>query len=614
MLTATRIVNMLKMDRTDGGAIAWSAGTQETLKTKLSKAIGSFGAQLGSSKMGTLTQAWVPEPGEDGGVVMNTQGLPFCVNGTADLLALFRCISCKYKFTTDTTKPWMMGPVGRVYTSSEPELTRSVQQYDQSVYLRVAEAQRCHVNCCLFLPVFASPARDRVAAVMEVVQTEENTRFAGLVDWAKVCLEGAGLWTIEGDSDALPVGLRAIKAEYDASAFESKVEARVAPLRSVTAPPSMPPPPAPLTALRQGPAPSNPHSLGSVQPIEDSQGPYLTNGRQTGFLLQAAAEADDAAGGSGRTTVPQDLGTSNQGKPPTPTAPTKAKAVQVGNNLVLSSDGPADSGWPMQIGSGSGGSSEQVGQQQHSPLAAGMTIPQGYPTSYGHGDRTITIEDLAPHFHVSLRDAASRMGISVTTLKRACRRLGLQRWPRRELASRAQEVSNAAAQVAAAVAVTNHAQAFGDILSWGSGQTISADSSGEHLLGQAQAAAAAAAAAAQMPFHAQHLLRTPFPGCAGLPMFNDGGISNGQGHMHTQTHSLESLDILAAADVDTFSVGNSPAEGIFSTGCEGVGVGVGVRRSDPSTFPGVPALNGPTLAAVHGGGAPRAMAPHGQSC
>ena len=34
----------------------WSAGTKETLNEKLSKAIGAFGAQLGSSKMGTLTQ------------------------------------------------------------------------------------------------------------------------------------------------------------------------------------------------------------------------------------------------------------------------------------------------------------------------------------------------------------------------------------------------------------------------------------------------------------------------------------------------------------------------------------------------------------------------------
>lgn len=461
---------------------------------------------------------------------------------------------------------------------------------------------------------------------MEVVQTEENTRFAGLVDWAKVCLEGAGLWTVDCDSDALPVGLRAIKAEYDASAFESKVEARVLPLRTATAPPSMPPPPAPLTALRQGPAPSNPHSLGSVQPIEESAGPFLGNGWQNNLPPQTAAEADDAAGGSGGTTVAQDLRTSNHPKPPTPNIPAKAKVVQVGNNLVLSCEAPADSAWPtMQMGSGSGGSSEQMGhqhqhQQQHqSPLAVGMEIPQGYPTTYGHGDRTITIEDLAPHFHVSLRDAASRMGISVTTLKRACRRLGLQRWPRRELASRAQEISNAAAQVAAAVAVTNHAQALNDnILSWASGQTISADSSGEHLLGQAHAAAAAVAAAAQMPFHAQHLLRTPFPGCAGHPLFNEGGgvlmngISNGQGQMQTQTHSLESLDILAAADVDTFSVGNSPPEGMFSTGCAGGGVAVAGGIGDPSSFPNGPALNG-TVATVHRGG-PRPVAPHGQSC
>ena len=38
------------------------------------------------------------------------QGLPFCINGAGDLLALFRCISCKYKFSTDTAKPGLMGP------------------------------------------------------------------------------------------------------------------------------------------------------------------------------------------------------------------------------------------------------------------------------------------------------------------------------------------------------------------------------------------------------------------------------------------------------------------------------------------------------------------------
>ena len=142
------------------------------LLDKLAKAIGDFGAQLGSSKVGTLTQVrsgvytllsttlWLPcspleptfvgacrhgspRPVKTGGCSLIPrcvsdvflwhaskcgarctpvtsahrpladpipQGLPFCINGAGDLLALFRCISCKYKFSTDATKPGLMGP------------------------------------------------------------------------------------------------------------------------------------------------------------------------------------------------------------------------------------------------------------------------------------------------------------------------------------------------------------------------------------------------------------------------------------------------------------------------------------------------------------------------
>lgn len=59
-----------------------------------------------------LAQIWLPEPGEDGGVVLNTQGLPYSINGVGDLLALFRCISCKYKFSTDVAKAQQMGAGG----------------------------------------------------------------------------------------------------------------------------------------------------------------------------------------------------------------------------------------------------------------------------------------------------------------------------------------------------------------------------------------------------------------------------------------------------------------------------------------------------------------------
>lgn len=43
--------------------------------------------------------------------------------------------------------------------------------------------------------------------------------------------------------------------------------------------------------------------------------------------------------------------------------------------------------------------------------------------------RDLTFEDLEPLFCVSQQEAAERLGISATTLKKASRRLGLRRWP-----------------------------------------------------------------------------------------------------------------------------------------------------------------------------------------
>ena len=45
------------------------------------------------------------------------QGLPFCMAGVGDLLALFRCISCRYGFGTDASCPELLGAPGRVFTS-----------------------------------------------------------------------------------------------------------------------------------------------------------------------------------------------------------------------------------------------------------------------------------------------------------------------------------------------------------------------------------------------------------------------------------------------------------------------------------------------------------------
>jgi hypothetical protein len=55
------------------------------------------------------------------------QNLPFCVAGVGDMLALFRCISCRYCFGTDIEKPALLGAPGRVLLFKEVRAARGAR-------------------------------------------------------------------------------------------------------------------------------------------------------------------------------------------------------------------------------------------------------------------------------------------------------------------------------------------------------------------------------------------------------------------------------------------------------------------------------------------------------
>lgn len=55
------------------------------------------------------------------------------------------------------------------------------------------------------------------------------------------------------------------------------------------------------------------------------------------------------------------------------------------------------------------------------------------PLVYGLPGRGLTIEDLQQNFGYGLKTAAMRLGVCATTLKRACRRFGIRRWPHRSI-------------------------------------------------------------------------------------------------------------------------------------------------------------------------------------
>ena len=263
--------------------------------------------------------------------------MPFCVAGMGDLLALFRCISCRFSFQTDDTKPESLGAPGRVFLSGCPEMACNVQHYPPGTYLRIAEAAQCRVQAHMLLPVFASSPEDfnnkskvsKAVAVIEIVQASDDMSFLPMAQLVRaVFSQTSGLYT--------------------------------------------------------------------------------------------SPESD----------VVEQL----------PREPTMVKL-------------PLDTGWLMQQRDGSPSYSD-IGEGKGDDNGVGSRRREQEIKEIGESSRiqnlnpksgvNLTFQDLQSHFGVGLKEAAAALGVCVTTLKRACRRHGIQRWPRRALAkvSKALEEAN----------------------------------------------------------------------------------------------------------------------------------------------------------------------------
>ncbi|CAD7696414.1 unnamed protein product [Ostreobium quekettii] len=111
--------------------------------------------------------------------------MPFSIAGDGDQLALFRRLCCRYRIATDVSKPHLLGVIGRVYCSGQPELCYDVQRYDKSVYLRVEEARRCLVRSTMVTPVYA----EREIAMVEVLHHATYVMFSEIISRLSRCLE-----------------------------------------------------------------------------------------------------------------------------------------------------------------------------------------------------------------------------------------------------------------------------------------------------------------------------------------------------------------------------------------------------------------------------------------
>ncbi|CAD7696777.1 unnamed protein product [Ostreobium quekettii] len=450
---------------------------------------------LADSQSGSLIQIWMPDR-ENGTAQLQTQGLPYAVTGTGDLLALFRCISCRYHFSTDVMQPKLLGAPGRVYTTLEPEMCNDLQKYHKQIYLRVNEAQRCMVHSTVVMPFFETPTRERPVGVLEVIKTAKNVSFSDLVERLSEALSRVDFYSSDMDSRSLELGLRQWPLDVDNSLVEvarraqveelpvdgeeasgtGETEADASPNKLKRNLPKIKRDPSPDadhagTSKPEKDAPKDVRAEKKEQPMHTTLGLSSSAPNLTAQLDTSRSQADASA------SMPQVVG----GVPcsvnypfPTYFTPTVAGAG------VCYPNGAQHPGMPYMTVPTMQGSMPvmpQFGLNQAelpaAPRIAGPLNPATFnpvnstqdmasamlhmqnfqsllqemqpgdrrvksdirraKTSMGTG-RHLTFDDLKRHMNVGLKEAAAQLGICPTTLKRACRRNGITRWPCRQLA------------------------------------------------------------------------------------------------------------------------------------------------------------------------------------
>ncbi|DBA77131.1 hypothetical protein WJX77_003017 [Trebouxia sp. C0004] len=433
------------------------------LKRQLSRALLHFQDRLLEANVspGSLCQVWMPEMSEEGEQVLKAKGQPYCAAGVVDLLALFRCISCRYCFSTDLTKPELLGAPGRVFTSRQPEMTRNVQQQSKDVYLRAQEALHCQVHSTLVLPLYRHRDRGQVAGILEVIQTSEDMVFSDLVEILSQVLEQCSLYTC----DQLQRDRMRKTLPHTAAVSASTSKGDNSTHMSASQNGSSHDSPKPLSNQTLGRGSASPERVGETTnqllrlPEHGDNSVHNPDGQTRAGTLYAQLAQQQLMAAAGRQ---HELGSLVRGSYAAAAALEYAQAPQSGmvtrhssihkisdelttrdsNLSAYPEDSKISSGYDdEEIGSEDGegweddmeDSAEGAGSGDANSRLANRRRGKGTGNP-GKPGKKLRLADLQSQFGVGLKEAANKLGICPTTLKRACRRHGIQRWPRRQLA------------------------------------------------------------------------------------------------------------------------------------------------------------------------------------
>jgi len=409
------------------------------LRDRCSAAVLDLNNRLADCRNGSLIQVWLPELGGNNRTVLSTQGLPYAVAGIGDLLALFRCISCRFSFSTDIMQPRLLGAIGRVYTTSEPEVCSDVQKYDKQIYLRVSEAQRCRVHSTVVIPFFEPTERHRALGVIEVVKNDKGVSFTQLLQSVIASLESVHLCTSEINVDQIEEGLKQWPADNDLHMFDLGFDL----FPSNTAP-------MPIDAannlcalsepIQMGPQVDGREKMSSLFNLCGTEAQDIVNvphaflgadavGLQQSVMHSAQASTLDPTLSHFKHMSLPEPSTSSMYRQPGSLVDLGERDVpgligmaqmNVGNMFQAMPPAPAENDQVLDR--------EKLEELLHTLTANKFRKKRRGKMGSG---KHLTYKDLQKHFGVGLKEAAAALGICATTLKRACRRNGIERWPSR---------------------------------------------------------------------------------------------------------------------------------------------------------------------------------------
>ncbi|KAK9785961.1 hypothetical protein WJX73_008160 [Symbiochloris irregularis] len=319
---------------------------------------------------------------------LKTQGCPFALQGSGESLSLYRFQSCKYNFPlTPSAKERDVS--SEAFITQKALLVADWQGDTQNwdAHPRAANARANRLKSSILLPVFeAGPAHSRFSHPVAVVEATSACDVACPV-------------TIETVAEELCIRLEAAALTV------------LAPVRPATMP----------SRQERVDVARGPTAVRSVTPQIPSAAPSVQGSpaQDRRVVAPQQTHSDAATRDAFQIQIPmeeQDIGTAQS---------EDGTAVLPGSSTAPDEEQQAD-----RVEEQENAEQEQQGQEVQARRLRRSTRAL---SSSAVNPADLSVEDVRQQFSFGLKEAATRLGISTTTLKRVCRRNGIARWPRREL-------------------------------------------------------------------------------------------------------------------------------------------------------------------------------------